>query len=48
MFASTDLIEPLAQRGIGLSSSQAYQLVVDRPERLSVSRQGHRTGPAAP
>ncbi|MHB1800063.1 MAG: helix-turn-helix domain-containing protein [Actinomycetes bacterium] len=36
MFATTDLIEPLAARGIGLSSSQVYRLVVDRPERLSL------------
>src|SRR3954468_16845502 len=36
MFATTDLIEPLAQRGIKLSSSQMYRLVVDRPERLSL------------
>jgi DNA-binding Xre family transcriptional regulator len=36
MFATTDLIEPLAQRGIGLSSSQVYRLVTDRPERLSL------------
>lgn len=36
MFATTDLIEPLAQRGIHLSSSQIYRLVVERPERLSL------------
>jgi DNA-binding Xre family transcriptional regulator len=36
MFATTDLIEPLAQRGIHLSSSQVYRLVVERPERLSL------------
>ena len=36
MFATTDLIEPLAQRGIQLSSSQVYRLVVERPERLSL------------
>jgi DNA-binding Xre family transcriptional regulator len=36
MFATTDLIEPLADRGIRLSSSQVYRLVVDRPERLSL------------
>ena len=28
MFATTDLIEPLARRSIGLSSSQVYRLVV--------------------
>ena len=36
MFATTDLIEPLAQRGIRISSSQVYRLVVERPERLSL------------
>jgi DNA-binding Xre family transcriptional regulator len=36
MFATTDLLEPLAVRGIRLSSSQVYRLVVERPERLSL------------
>ena len=36
MFATTDLIDPLAARGIRLSSSQVYRLVVERPERLSL------------
>jgi len=36
MFATTDLIAPLAQRGITLSSSQVYRLVTERPERLSL------------
>jgi DNA-binding Xre family transcriptional regulator len=36
MFATTDLNEPLAQRGIHLSSSQVYRLVAERPERLSL------------
>jgi DNA-binding Xre family transcriptional regulator len=36
MFQTTDLIEPLAQWGIHLSSSQVYRLVVERPERLSL------------
>lgn len=36
MFSTTDLLGPLAQRGITLSSSQVYRLVVDRPERLSL------------
>ena len=36
MFATTDLIGPLAERGIKLSSSQVYRLVADRPERLSL------------
>lgn len=36
MFSTTDLIEPLSRRGITLSSSQVYRLVVERPERLSL------------
>jgi hypothetical protein len=36
MFATTDLIGPLGQRGIRLSSSQVYRLVTERPERLSL------------
>lgn len=36
MFATTDLLGPLAQRGITLSTSQVYRLVVERPERLSL------------
>ena len=36
MFSTTDLIEPLADREITLSSSQVYRLVVERPERLSL------------
>ena len=36
MFATTDLSAPLAERGIRLSSSQVYRLVVERPERLSL------------
>lgn len=36
MFSTTDLIPPLVARGIRLSSSQVYRLVVDRPERLSL------------
>lgn len=36
MFATTDLIGPLADRGVHLSSSQVYRLVVERPERLSL------------
>lgn len=36
MFQTTDLIGPLAQRRIRLSSSQVYRLVVERPERLSL------------
>lgn len=36
MFSTTDLLDPLAERGIRLSSSQIYRLVVERPERLSL------------
>lgn len=36
MFATTDLIPLLAKRGIRLSSSQVYRLVVERPQRLSL------------
>ncbi|WP_100469878.1 helix-turn-helix domain-containing protein [Mycobacteroides abscessus] len=36
MFSTTDLRPMLAERGIVLSSSQVYRLVVDRPERLSM------------
>lgn len=36
MFATTDLLAPLAERDIRLSSSQVYRLVTDRPERLSL------------
>jgi DNA-binding Xre family transcriptional regulator len=36
MFATTDLAPLLAERGIHLSSSQVYRLVVERPERLSL------------
>lgn len=36
MFATTELVGPLAERGIELSSSQVYRLVVERPERLSL------------
>jgi DNA-binding Xre family transcriptional regulator len=36
MFSTTDLLGPLAERGIRLSTSQVYRLVVERPERLSL------------
>jgi DNA-binding Xre family transcriptional regulator len=36
MFQTTDLLEPLAERDITLSSSQVYRLVTERPERLSL------------
>jgi DNA-binding Xre family transcriptional regulator len=36
VFQTTDLIDPLAARGIALSFSQVYRLVTERPERLSL------------
>jgi len=36
MFATTELLGPLAERGVTLSPSQVYRLVVERPERLSL------------
>ena len=36
MFSTTDITPLLAERGIELSSSQVYRLVVERPERLSL------------
>jgi DNA-binding Xre family transcriptional regulator len=36
MFQTTDLIGPLAARGIRLSPSQVYRLAAERPERLSL------------
>ncbi|MGW4825835.1 helix-turn-helix domain-containing protein [Streptomyces sp. NPDC004227] len=36
MFSTTDLRPLLAERGIDLSPSQIYRLVVERPERLSM------------
>jgi DNA-binding Xre family transcriptional regulator len=36
MFQTTDLIGPLEDREIKLSSSQVYRLVTERPERLSL------------
>jgi DNA-binding Xre family transcriptional regulator len=36
MFSTTDISPLLADRGITLSSSQVYRLVVERPERLSL------------
>ncbi|MFE0055354.1 helix-turn-helix domain-containing protein [Streptomyces sp. NPDC059003] len=36
MFSTTDLRPLLAERGIDLSPSQTYRLVVERPERLSL------------
>lgn len=36
MFSTTGLRPLLAERGIDLSTSQVYRLVVDKPERLSL------------
>ncbi|TDZ45931.1 helix-turn-helix domain-containing protein [Mycobacteroides franklinii] len=36
MFSTTELRPLLAARGINLSPSQVYRLVVERPERLSL------------
>jgi len=37
MFATTDLLDPLAQRGIALSREQVYRLVAQVPQRLSLA-----------
>ena len=37
MFATTDLVPPLAVRGIRLSREQVYRLVTRTPERLSLA-----------
>lgn len=36
MFNTTDLRPLLAERGVDLSPSQTYRLVVEKPERLSM------------
>jgi len=36
MFSTTELIPPLADRGITLSASQVHRLVTGTPERLSL------------
>lgn len=36
MFSTTDLIAPLAERGVDLSREQIYRLVTQQPERLNV------------
>lgn len=36
MYATTDLVEPLQDRGIYLSASQVHRLVTGVPERLSL------------
>ena len=35
MFATSDLVAPLAQRGVVLSREQVYRLVTGTPERLN-------------
>jgi DNA-binding Xre family transcriptional regulator len=37
MFATTDLVPLLAERGVNLSREQVYRLVVRVPERLNLS-----------
>ncbi|MFI7025099.1 helix-turn-helix domain-containing protein [Micromonospora sp. NPDC049900] len=36
MFSTSDLIAPLAERGIALSRSQVYRLVAETPERVTI------------
>lgn len=36
MYNTTDLIEPLAERGVRLSREQVYRLVTGRPQRLNL------------
>jgi DNA-binding Xre family transcriptional regulator len=36
MFQTTDLIGPLAERGVELSREQVYRLVTQQPERINV------------
>jgi DNA-binding Xre family transcriptional regulator len=36
MFSTTDLRPLLAERGVDLSQSQVYRLVVEQPERLNL------------
>jgi DNA-binding Xre family transcriptional regulator len=37
MFATTELVPLLAERGIGLSREQVYRLVTGTPERLNLT-----------
>lgn len=37
MYATTDLIGPLAERGVELSASQVFRLVTTPPERLNLT-----------
>jgi DNA-binding Xre family transcriptional regulator len=36
MYATSDLVEPLAERGIILSREQVFRLVTQSPQRLSM------------
>lgn len=36
MFATSDLVAPLAERGVVLSREQVYRLVTGTPERLNI------------
>ena len=36
MFQTSDLVAPLAERGVELSREQVYRLVTQQPERLNV------------
>jgi DNA-binding Xre family transcriptional regulator len=36
IFSTTDLIAPLAERGVALSREQVYRLVTQQPERINV------------
>lgn len=36
MYATSDLVAPLAERGVILSATQVYRLVTQTPERLSL------------
>lgn len=36
LFQTTDLLEPLKQRGVSLSREQVYRLVVKTPQRINV------------
>lgn len=36
MFMTSDLVSPLAERGVQLSREQVYRLVTQQPERLNV------------
>jgi DNA-binding Xre family transcriptional regulator len=37
MFSTTDLLTPLAQRGVKLSREQVYRLVTGVPQRLNLA-----------